>query len=90
MTPSYRIANIVVIIDMKKPKSEFVVIDIVQGELAAQVIKSHLESEDIPVILKYESAGIIYGVTLDGLGEVRILVPKEFTKEAKEIIKSQE
>jgi len=62
----------------------------VQGELAARVIKSHLESEGIPVFLKYESAGIVYGLTIDGLGEVRILVPQEFVKEAKEMIKPQE
>ena len=74
---------------MEKHKSEFVVIDTVQGELAAQVIKSHLESEGIPVLLKYESAGIVYGLTIDGLGEVRILVPQEFAKEAKEMIKPQ-
>ncbi len=75
---------------MQKPKLEFVVIDTVQGELIAQVIKSHLESEGIPVLLKYESAGRVYGLTIDGLGEVRILVPQEFAKEAKEMIRTQE
>ena len=74
---------------MEKYKSEFVVIDTVQGELTAQVLKSHLESEGIPVLLKYESAGIVYGLTIDGLGEVRILVPQEFAEEAKGIIKPQ-
>ncbi|MFC2034671.1 putative signal transducing protein [Chloroflexota bacterium] len=61
-----------------------------QGKLAAQIIKSHLESEGIPVLLKYESAGIIYGLTIDGLGEVRILVPQEFAEDAQELIKPQE
>ena len=75
---------------MEKHKSELVVIDTVQGELAAQVIKSHLESEGIPVLLKYESAGIVYGLTIDGLGEVRILVPQQFAKEAKDMIKPLE
>ena len=75
---------------MEKHKSEFVVIDTIQGELAAQIIKSHLESEGIPVLLKYESAGVVYGLTIDGVGEVKILVPQEFAKEAKEIIKPQE
>jgi hypothetical protein len=49
-----------------------------------------LESEGIPVLLKYESAGIVYGLTIDGIGEVRILVPEEFAEEAKIIIKPQE
>jgi len=37
--------------------------------LEAQVMKSHLESEGIPAILQYEGAGLIYGITVDGLGE---------------------
>ena len=71
-------------------KPDFVVIKIVQGEAAANIIKAHLESEGIPVYLKYESAGIIYGIIADGIGEVRILVPREFAEEAKQIIKPQE
>lgn len=71
-------------------KSEFVVIDTVQGELAAQVMKSHLESEGIPVLLKYESVGVVYGLTIDGLGEMKILVPQELSEKARQIIKPQE
>jgi hypothetical protein len=71
-------------------KSDFVVIKIVQGELRAKIIKAHLESEGIPVYLKYESAGIIYGITADGLGEVRILVPEDVAEEAKKIIEPVE
>ena len=48
-------------------KSNFVVISTVQGELVANVIKSHLESGGIPVLLEYESAGRVYGLTVDGL-----------------------
>lgn len=71
---------------MGTAKPEFVVIRAVQGELAANVIKSHLESEGIPVLLQYESAGRVYGVTIDGLGEVRVLVPRELAEEALRII----
>jgi len=67
-------------------KSDFVVIKKVQGEACANIIKSHLESEGIPAILKYESAGIIYGITVDGLGEISILVPQEVAEDAKKII----
>ena len=62
------------------------VIQIVQGELTAQVMKTHLESEGIPVLLEYESAGIVYGLTVDGLGQVKILVPQKFVEEAKQIL----
>ena len=58
----------------------------VQGELKAAIIKSHLESEGIPVLLKYESLGPILGVTVNGLGQVRILVPASLAQEAKQII----
>lgn len=67
-------------------ESSFVVITKVQGELMANVLKSHLESEGIPVILKYESLGRVYGIIVDGIGEVSILVPQEHVKEARNII----
>jgi hypothetical protein len=70
-------------------KSDFVVVKIVQGEAIANVIKSHLESEGIPVYLKYESAGIIYGIIADGIGEVKILVPQKYAAEARQIIEPQ-
>jgi hypothetical protein len=71
-------------------KSQFVVISRVQGQGIADIMKSHLEIEGIPVLLQYESAGPIYGITVDGVGEVRILVPQEFAEEAKRIIKPRE
>jgi hypothetical protein len=56
------------------------------GYMEAQIIKGRLESEGIPVLLSYESAGIVYGITVDGLGEVKIMVPKHLAEEAKEIL----
>ena len=67
-------------------EKEFVLVSTVQGELTASVIKSHLESEGIPVHLEYDSASKVFGLTVDGLGEMRILVPREFAEEAKRII----
>jgi hypothetical protein len=54
--------------------------------MEAQIIKGRLESEGIPVLLSYESAGLIYGITIDGLGEVKIMVPQRLAEEAKEIL----
>jgi hypothetical protein len=54
--------------------------------MEAQIIKGRLESEGIPVLLSYESAGLIYGLTVDGLGEVKIMVPQHLAEEAKEIL----
>jgi len=54
--------------------------------MEAQIMKGRLESEGIPVLLSYESAGLVYGLTVDGLGEVKIMVPKHLAEEAKEIL----
>jgi hypothetical protein len=58
--------------------------------MQAQVLKTKLETVGIPVILQYESAGLVFGLTVDGLGEVRIMVPKEFEQEALAAIEPDE
>jgi len=55
-------------------------------QMEAQIIKGRLESEGIPALLSYESAGLVYGLTIDGLGEVKIMVPEHMAGEAKEIL----
>lgn len=75
---------------MESSRPDLVAICTVQGELAAQVIKSHLESEGIPVLLEWESVGRAFGLTVDGLGQVSILVPQELAEQAKHIIEPQE
>jgi len=65
---------------------EFIIVCTVQGELTANVLKSHLESEGIPVHLEYDSASKVFGLTVDGLGEMRILVPRELAEDARRII----
>jgi hypothetical protein len=57
-----------------------------QGWDLAQIYKSKLEAAEIPVLLKYESAGLVFGLTVDGLGQVRILVPEEYAAEAEELL----
>jgi hypothetical protein len=56
------------------------------GPLGAEVIKSKLESAGIPVLLSYQSAGAILGVIVDGLGEVRVQVPRDMADEARALI----
>jgi len=55
-------------------------------QMEAQIIQGRLESEGIPALLSYESAGLVYGLTVNGLGEVRIMVPKRLAEEAKKIL----
>ena len=47
---------------------DFITIAVVYGQIKAEVFKSHLESEGIPVYLQYESLGKVTGITIDGLG----------------------
>lgn len=59
---------------------------VTQGHLVAEVIRGKLESAGIPVILDYESIGRVFGITANGLGEVRIRVPEAFEEEALELL----
>lgn len=59
------------------------------GLSEAEIIKGFLESAEIPVHLSYESAGAVYGLTVDGLGEVRIKVPAEFAALALQLLEEQ-
>jgi len=66
--------------------SELKELMVVEGSIEAEIIKSKLESFHIPVLLKFESAGHIFGITMDGLGKVKIMVPKSFFQEARNIL----
>jgi hypothetical protein len=57
--------------------------------MKAQLIKGRLEAAGIPVLLDYESVGRVMGITVDGLGEVRILVPHDRAEEARELIEER-
>ena len=59
---------------------------VASGQLEAEIIKGRLESEGIPAMLRYEAAGLIYGLTIDGLGQVEIQVPSPLAQHASEIL----
>jgi len=63
-------------------KPDLVCIRRCQGLLLAELYRSKLEAWGIPVLLRYESAGPVIGITLDGLGEVALMVPAAFADEA--------
>ncbi len=70
--------------------SELIQIYSVAGLLTAEVLKGRLESVGIPVLLRYESLGPVMGITIDGLGEVRILVPADYAEDARQLIGDME
>lgn len=63
---------------------------VASGQPEAQIVKGHLETEGIPAMLRYESAGLVYGLTVDGLGQVEIQVPSSLAQRAKEILMAGE
>ena len=65
---------------------EWVTICSANGEVEGNIIKGRLESEGIPVVVRQEAIGKFYAFTVDGLGEVKILVPSALKEKALEII----
>ena len=59
---------------------------IANGQPEAEIVKGRLENEGIPAVLRYESAGIVYGLTINGLGQVEVQVPSSLAQHAREIL----
>jgi hypothetical protein len=57
-----------------------------RGEAEAQVIKGLLESYDIPCLLQSNAAPSVHMFTVDGMGEVRVMVRESMADEARELI----
>ena len=57
-----------------------------RGEAEAQVIKGLLESYDIPCLLQSNAAPSVHMFTVDGMGEVRVMVRESMADEAKKLI----
>ncbi|MCX6579691.1 MAG: DUF2007 domain-containing protein [Candidatus Aminicenantes bacterium] len=62
---------------------------VVEGLMEAEIIKSKLESFEIPCVLKFESAGRLMGITMNGLGEVQVMVSPGDYEQALEIMNSE-
>ena len=56
------------------------------NDLDAQVIKSYLESNDIPVLLQGEAAGRVFGMMIGAMAEVRVYVPAPLADKARELL----
>ena len=60
------------------------------GELEAQLIRSVLECNGIECMFKGEALRLIYGITVNGLGEVKILVRAEDAERARKLLAASE
>jgi hypothetical protein len=70
--------------------TSLVTVYVANGQLEAEIIKGRLESEGVPSIFRYESAGLVYGLTVNGLGQVEVQVPSSLSKQAMEILATRE
>jgi hypothetical protein len=71
---------------MSSDETGFTTVYIARSQPEAEIVKGRLNCEDIPAILRYESAGIIYGLTVNGLGQVEVRVPTHLAQRAREIL----
>ena len=60
------------------------------GEMEAQVIKGLLESYGIPCLLKSKAAPSVHTFTVDGMGEVKVMVRESMAEEAKKLIRGKD
>jgi hypothetical protein len=62
------------------------VVEMVQGQLQAEILRGLLEAQDIKVWLNQEGAGAAYGINVGPLGTVEILVPTSAVDQARQIL----
>jgi hypothetical protein len=56
------------------------------GDTQAQVIKGLLESYGVPCLLRSDAAHSVHVLTVDGMGEVKIMVWESMSEKAKRLI----
>lgn len=71
-------------------KIEYVEVYTANGQLEADMIRLMLEASGLHVITRQESAGVVYGLTVGPLGEVRILVPETEAVDAAALLEAME
>lgn len=72
------------------PQSKEVELIRIPGGINAESMIAALQARGIPVRRRAEILGTIYGLTLDGLGEVTLYVPEEYLEEARAILAAGE
>ena len=65
---------------------EYVEILTVNSPFQEAQIKSFLNAHGIPVEIRGEAIRKTYGITVDGIGAARILVPREFEEAARDLM----
>ena len=60
------------------------------SEAEARIIKSFLESNGIPCLMKANAAPSVHAFAIDGMGEVAIMVWEDIADKARELIREEE
>ncbi len=69
---------------MNEPK--LIVIYKAAGEIEAELVKGKLNNAGIPALLEHDAGGTAIGLTIDGWGEYRVLVPEGRVLEARTLL----
>ncbi len=72
---------------MTHQSHELVTVYVAAGQLEAEVVRGRLQTANIPSMLAYESAGPVFGLTVDGLGQVMVKVPARYADLARDLLK---
>jgi hypothetical protein len=63
---------------------------VARGEAEAQIIKGILDCYGIPSLLRAQASPSVHVFTVDGMGQVAILVRAEDADDARELIKGEQ
>ena len=62
------------------------VVDVISGDIQAELLRGLLEAQGIPVMLSKEGAGHAFGLQVGPLSEIEILVASPRKEEARQIL----
>ena len=65
---------------------EYVVVSTVQGQFDEGQVRAFLEANGVPTQARGEALRKTHGLTMDGLGAVEILVPREQADDARDLL----
>jgi hypothetical protein len=69
-------------------RDEWIMVERVEGQLQAELLKGLLEAQGIRVWLNQEGAARAYAVTVGTLGMVEVLVPTSQVAQAKQVLEA--
>jgi len=64
-----------------------VAVSTVQGQFAEEQVRAFLEANGVPTEVRGETLRTTYGISVDGIGRVEILVPVDRADEARDLLK---